>query len=684
MIGSYATIYRFFQQDYWVVCFYSIGVGVTYYFWRQAGAGRDPSPYINTWVVLMMVYAVFTWFKTGGLVGGGITYISLTLLSIVIINRTWRLRFINISLVIFWILIVIENLYPDLPVWGENSKLTYDYMLAAFVLCVVVARLKNNFDSQQALSLAFQRGLRRIYDLQALRHLPLNSLIEQYLLTGCEALNLSNGFVVKITEGGVPEVIGLIKNKEYLEDGDLSDIKQELIDTINRDELTLKQPKHFGTLYPRIHHGLFYAGLPIVINDETFGVIGFYDLHSQKRTLEVNEQELFELMQGNIESLLDIKYLKQSREEVDRALSFSEERFKSIYDHADTGICLTKLTGEIVMANHAMQRIYEIDEESLIGRNFDHFTSYEEGSSYELDLFDSLVKGDIDSFYYEKRNETISGKRIDAGITVSVIGDENGKAKFLVRIVNDITEQKSSEEKINALNIKLAEQIKELETANIELESFSYSVSHDLRAPLRAIDGYTRMIEDGYSAELDDEGNRLLQVISRNSNKMALLIEDLLEISKVSRRSIDLKPVDVHKIIQEVVFENNFNESLLEIGDLPVIQAEKTLIKQLFANLIGNAIKFSAKKTDPKVEVTCEEVKQEYVFKIKDNGVGFDMRRYDKIFGVFQRLHRADEFEGTGVGLAIVQKVAQKHKGRVWAESQVGVGSSFYFTIPRT
>jgi signal transduction histidine kinase len=232
----------------------------------------------------------------------------------------------------------------------------------------------------------------------------------------------------------------------------------------------------------------------------------------------------------------------------------------------------------------------------------------------------------------------------------------------------------------------VAERTAQLEESNRELESFSYSVSHDLRSPLRAIDGFARILTEDHCGRLDDEGRRLLGVVRDNSRKMGGLIDDLLEFSRLGRKPLSTTLIDMKRMVEEVIAELELPErkSLeLAVGMLPPVQGDATLVKQVWANLLANAVKFSAKRERPVIEVSGEDNGVETVYCVKDNGAGFDMKYYDKLFGVFQRLHGAAEFPGTGVGLAIVQRVITRHGGRVWAEGKVNEGAAFYFSMPR-
>jgi signal transduction histidine kinase len=237
------------------------------------------------------------------------------------------------------------------------------------------------------------------------------------------------------------------------------------------------------------------------------------------------------------------------------------------------------------------------------------------------------------------------------------------------------------------LELRVRERTAELRVANKELESFSYSVSHDLRTPLRAIDGYSQMLEEDYADRLDAEGRRLLGVIRESSRQMASLIDDLLTFSKLGRQAIAATTVDMNALVGEVMREVRAGgvdkSSQIAVAELPAAWGDRALLKQVWINLLSNAIKFTGDRDQPVIEVAGNGHSAEGVYSVKDNGVGFDMQYYNKLFGVFQRLHSNDEFEGTGVGLAIVQRVVTRHGGRVWAEGKINAGATFYFALPR-
>jgi light-regulated signal transduction histidine kinase (bacteriophytochrome) len=270
------------------------------------------------------------------------------------------------------------------------------------------------------------------------------------------------------------------------------------------------------------------------------------------------------------------------------------------------------------------------------------------------------------------------------------VRDTEGKVVQWFATCTDIDSQKQAENDVRSLNALLEKRVEErteqLVAANKELEAFSYSVSHDLRAPLRAIDGFSRILQEDYHDRLDDEGRRVLDVIRNSSQEMARLIDDLLAFSRLGRAEIVGADIDMDALVRSVV-----DELHRELGTLPEIdlrpsppaRGDPALLHQVWINLLSNAAKFSAKVEHARVEVGGYPEGPVNVYYVKDNGAGFDMKYYDKLFGVFQRLHRTDEYPGTGVGLAIVQRVVSRHGGKVWAQGAVGRGATFFFTLPR-
>jgi PAS domain S-box-containing protein len=248
---------------------------------------------------------------------------------------------------------------------------------------------------------------------------------------------------------------------------------------------------------------------------------------------------------------------------------------------------------------------------------------------------------------------------------------EDGQPQYLLGISEDITDRKDT--------------VEALQKSYAELETFSYTVSHDLRSPLRAIEGYAGILMEDYAADLKPEVQRLLGAVRQNAKHMAQLIEDLLNFARLSRHGMIRRPVDLRKMVQFIVNEKSAaaagQKTNIVLDLLPTVSGDETLVHQVYENLLSNAYKFTRKNPAPRIEIGSLKKDGQQVFFVRDNGVGFDMAYVDKLFGVFQRLHAAEEFEGTGVGLAIVQRIIQCHGGRIWAEGKPDQGAAFYFTL---
>jgi PAS domain S-box-containing protein len=267
------------------------------------------------------------------------------------------------------------------------------------------------------------------------------------------------------------------------------------------------------------------------------------------------------------------------------------------------------------------------------------------------------------------------------------ICDSEGTPRYLLGISEDITERKRAEDEIRTLNAELNRGVEELKAVNGELEAFSYSVSHDLRAPLRHILGFADLLKRHLAGGLDEKSRHFLTTIIGSAARMSRLIEDLLAFSRTGRTPMRVVRVDLRPMVDEVLRElpETAAERQVEwkIGELPQVQADAPLLRQVLVNLLSNALKYTGPTPHARIEIGEVLPRNgETVFFVRDNGVGFDMRYAEKLFGVFQRLHRAEEFEGTGIGLANVRRIIHRHGGRTWAEGSVGQGATFYFSLP--
>ena len=366
----------------------------------------------------------------------------------------------------------------------------------------------------------------------------------------------------------------------------------------------------------------------------------------------------------------------------EKALKESEEKYRALIEEAIDGIIVFSTSKhKFITVNKKMTELLGYTKEELLGM---HHTNL----LLQSNILDESIAldwiGKQDSVKMERVLHRKDGTSLPVEVSIKLMPDKNYLA-----FVSDITERKKAELEIKEFNEGLenmvAERTSQLETANKDLEAFSYSVSHDLRAPLRAVNGYASILEEDYSNVLNEEGKRLINEIRQNADKMGTLIDDLLTFSRMGRKPIVTTLINMDGMCITAFDEvNTGNKNNLELILHPLsgAVADYSLIKQVMINLLSNAIKFSSKQSKPRIEISSSINEKEIIFSIKDNGVGFDMKYVNKLFGVFQRLHSTDEFEGTGVGLATVHRIITKHGGNVWAESFLNEGATFYFSLP--
>ena len=347
-------------------------------------------------------------------------------------------------------------------------------------------------------------------------------------------------------------------------------------------------------------------------------------------------------------------------------------RLAAIVTSSPDAIISKTLDGTITTWNSGAERLFGYQAKEIIGQPVTRLL-FPDRVEEEEQILDCIRLGErVEQREAVRRHK--SGRAIDVSLAISPILDATGTILGISSIARDITERKQAE--------------RALREANKELEAFSYSVSHDLRAPLRSINGFAKMLVEDFGPSLPQEAQRCLNVVQKSASRMGELIDDLLEFSRLSRSTLDRQAVDIRRVIREVWLEQRRQDPdrsvELIVDDLPKCLADRRLVKQVWVNLLSNAWKYSSPRQAARIEIGWHQDEQQpssVVYWIRDNGVGFDQQYAGKLFGVFQRLHRAEDFEGTGVGLALVHRIVQRHGGRVWAEGKLDEGATFYFTL---
>ncbi len=376
---------------------------------------------------------------------------------------------------------------------------------------------------------------------------------------------------------------------------------------------------------------------------------------------------------------------------VEVVLRESEEKYRSLFDHFVAGIYLHDLQGNIIDINpNACAQLGYSKEELQKMTVFDFHPDGHDTNNLKrqeiIEIWSSWKQGK--DYVLEAEHQRKDGSVFSVQVTTGVVSlDDN---KYLLAFVQDITEMKKNEAEIRRLNQELEQRVKErtaeLEAVNKELASFAYSISHDFRAPLRALDAFSSNLSEKYTEQLDEQGLHYLSRIRNAAIYMSNLVDDLLKLSRVTRTEIKKESVNLSKIAAEVVAAMQESErgrtvEVLIASDLTAT-GDSHLLQVVLNNLLDNAWKFSSQEPQARIEVGRKLIDGEKVFFVRDNGVGFNMAYADKLFGAFQRLHGVNEFPGTGIGLATVQRIINRHGGRIWAESEVGKGATFYFTLP--
>jgi PAS domain S-box-containing protein len=394
------------------------------------------------------------------------------------------------------------------------------------------------------------------------------------------------------------------------------------------------------------------------------GVVAFRDITRRK----ADEREIRKLNEE-----LEARVLQRTSQLAAANHELADQKF-ALDQHAI--VAMTDVEGTITYANDNFCAISQYSREELIGQNHRMMKSGQHSPEFFQEMYQTIGEGKV--WHGEMMNRAKDGSFFWTNTTIVPFAGAGEKARQYAAIRTDITKRKQVEE-------RLLQRTAQVEAANQELEAFTYSVSHDLRAPLRHIGGFSRILMEDFAAHMDPEARHHLERIQDGTHRMGLLVDELLNLARVGRYALKLQVTQLNSVVEEVVTllqpEVEGRSVEWKIADLPSLECDPILIKQVFQNLIANSLKFTRPRDIAVIEIDYRQENGETVIFVRDNGVGFNMKYTDKLFGVFQRLHRAEDFEGTGIGLATVQRIIHKHRGRVWAEAELDKGATFYFTV---
>ncbi|MFH0881215.1 MAG: PAS domain S-box protein [Lentisphaerota bacterium] len=427
--------------------------------------------------------------------------------------------------------------------------------------------------------------------------------------------------------------------------------------------------------------------IPLMVGAERVGMLILLDLLDQRGASIILETlaSVSRILALILKNSLLYRDLEQTIATRTTQLVKTEQLFRALFEQASDGIFFLDTAGKVLSVNESFARLHGYTVAEMLQLGLEGLDV--EKTAHAPERLRRIMAGETLTFEVEHVHK--DGRIFPLEVTANLISV--GSEQRIIAIHRDITERKQAEAGLRKLNEELDQRVlertAELEATNKELDAFAYSVSHDLRAPLRHIDGFLELLQKKAGAALDDQSRHYMDAISGSARKMGLLIDDLLSFSRMGRHAMSFQQVDLGALVRDVIRELEPDAAGRHIewrtGDLPAVGGDASMLRMVLGNLISNALKFTRPRQQARIEIgwLTGQASEAVIF-VRDNGVGFDMTYVDKLFGVFQRLHRAEEFEGTGIGLANVRRIIARHGGRTWAEGKGDQGAIFYFSLP--
>lgn len=544
-------------------------------------------------------------------------------------------------------------------------------------------RLLDRYRSTHSQVVEDQQGLRKLTadNPRQQRHLD---VLEPEIGSVAAASN-------ELTEGGRGRVAAL-RTEQILRIEELTGSALKTIREMEAEEQSLLEDRSRETALARTRT----AAVLLAATSAGVGLLLFagFAIHRQigiSQRARAEADQLNNTLEFRVqERTAELEREADARSRVSEQLRESQGRMAGVIASAMDAIITVDADQRIVLFNRAAEKIFACSESQALGGSLDRFLPERFRRHHQQHVRNFGLTGTTNRNMGGMQDlRALRADGTEFPIEASISQMEAGGKKLFTAIVRDVTEKRRTEEQIRQLNQDLEQRVRErtaeLETANKELEAFTYSVSHDLRAPIRHISGFSKMLGEEAGSGLSPEARHQLARIQEGARRMGLLVDDLLNLARIGRQELQAQASGLETIVQDVIADlaPDLEGRNVEwkIGELPRVECDPALLKQVFQNLLSNALKYTRPRSPAVIEAGTVEHEGKQAIFVRDNGVGFNMKYADKVFGVFQRLHREEDFEGTGVGLATAERIIQKHGGRIWAEAEMDKGATFYFTL---